>query len=300
MTSIKKIKRKDLNLEMYSNAINRSLNYRVYAEYWFLDLVTDKKWECLIYGEYQVVMPIPLQYKFGFKFVLQPNYCQQLGVFYNVEIDEKLFRIFEKELHRYRVRAYSFNEENTERFKPEGAIRNNYLLNLNRPFEEIFSDFRKDRKKDFRLNSSLGLKIEEKAEVDFFIETFQNEYPDLKNKLDFEKLKFIVQTLIGKGKYRPFTLYNSLNQPIATLLLLKSGNRLIIHFSVRAKENLPKGATAYMRGLIIKQLSEKSFILDFEGSMIQGVALFNESFGAEKISYTMYSNLKFLSGRFLI
>ncbi|MFV0305779.1 MAG: hypothetical protein ACK5IC_09905, partial [Moheibacter sp.] len=104
MSKLQKIKRKNLDVKKYSKAINEALNYRIYAEYWYLDVLTKEKWECWVYGDYDVVMPIPLQYKFRIKFVLQPIFCQQLGVFYKEEIPDELFKAFEKKLHKYRVR----------------------------------------------------------------------------------------------------------------------------------------------------------------------------------------------------
>lgn len=294
MTKIQKIKRKDLDLKKYSNAIQTALNYRIYAEYWYLDSQTDEKWECLVYGDYEVVMPIPLQYKLGFKFVLQPFYSQQLGVFYKQEISKELFREFETRLHKYRVRAYSFNEENTESFQPEGDDRVNYLLDLNRPYDEIFEGFEKDRKKDIRRNQKLNFSFSEELQTDKFFELLKTEYENLANQLDLKKLNDLIENLSRNKSLISYSLLNSDLQILSTCFLVKSDRRLILLFSARDKSLETKGAFAYLMTHLIQQNSNREFILDFEGSMIPGIAYFNESFGAKKKSYTSFSNFKII------
>src|SRR5690606_22114451 len=169
MAKLHKINRKDLDLEKYSKALRGALNYRVYAEYWYLDVLTQEKWECWIYGDYEVIMPIPLQYKFGLTFVLQPIYCQQLGVFYKEEISEGLFLEFEKKLQKYRVRAYHFNEENTERFTPKGKKGVNQILNSNRPYEDMFKEYRKGRKSDINVAKKANLNLIKELNIDELI-----------------------------------------------------------------------------------------------------------------------------------
>ncbi|MGB3453825.1 MAG: hypothetical protein WBA59_08355 [Moheibacter sp.] len=287
------VKRKDLDLKKYSNAIQTALNYRIYAEYWYLDTQTDEKWECLIYGDYEVVMPIPLQYKLGFKFVLQPFYSQQLGVFYKQEISKELFWEFETRLHKYRVRAYSFNEENTESFQPKGEKKVNQILNLNRPYELIQNHFSKDRIKDIRRNSKLNLILKEEFDFDLFFELRKEAYSELESMLDVNLTKKFIKSIIDSKKHKAFMLCNSDQEVLSMILFGASNSRLIQLFSVRNKSIEPKGAFPFLLNQVIKKFAESELILDFEGSMVPGIARRNESFGAEKKYYTTYSNFKF-------
>lgn len=285
------VKRKDLDLKKYSNAIQTALNYRIYAEYWYLDAQTDEKWECLIYDDYEVVMPIPLQYKLGFKFVLQPFYSQQLGVFYKQEISKELFKDFENRLHKYRVRAYSFNEENTERFQPKGEKKVNQILNLNRPYTSIHKHFSKDRLKDIRRNSKLNLVLKEEFDFDLFFELRKKAYEELESMLDVNLTKKFIKSLIESKKYKAFTLCNSNQEVLSMVLFGASKSRLIQLFSVRNKSIEPKGAFPFLLNQVIEKFAESELILDFEGSMVPGIARRNESFGAEIRYYTNYRNI---------
>lgn len=291
MAQIKKVKRKDLDIEKYSNALNTSINYRVYAEHWYLDVLTDEKWECLVYGDYEVIMPIPLQYKLGVKFVLQPIYCQQLGVFYKEPISEELFKHFKEKLYKYRVRVYHFNEENVSKFEIKGASRVNHLLDLNHDFSEIFKNFERDRKKDFRRNEKLNLKIIEELNIDEFFEIYKLEYKELGKVAKEDRIRLVIEKLMEKNQFRAFTLKNAENKTIAISFFIISKHRMILLYSVRNKSIETKGAFAYLMSSIIEKFSKKNLILDFEGSNLKGIADFNESFGAKKHYYISYSNL---------
>lgn len=292
MPALRKIKRKDLDINKYSEALNSAVNYRIYAEYWYLDILTNRKWECLVFGDYRVIMPLPLQFKFGFKFVLQPLYCQQLGVFYKNEISEKLFRDFERKLHQMRVRSYHFNEENTVRYNPEGEKRINYLLNLNQTYERLFEGFRKDRKKDFRRNNSSGFEVVEYADVDLFFSLLRKDYKHLIKTMNHNFTKAFFKAMLEKEFLKSFVLLNENKEPVCCCLLTFSKSRIILHFSARDKEKETKGTFAYLLIHIIKKFSEKKLFLDFEGSSISGIADFNKSFGAEEEEFCFYSNFK--------
>ena len=293
MCQLRKIKRKDLDIEKYSKAINEALNYRIYAEYWYLDILTQEKWECWVYADYQVVMPVPLQNKLGFKFVLQPIYCQQLGVFYKEEIADELFREFEKKLHKYRVRSYCFNEENTERYNPKGEKRVNYILDLNRPYEEIFTNYTKHRRKDIRKSQKLEIQSIQTRNFENFIKLKVSNYPHLLHLIDEKFLIKYLNKIDERGKLICCNILDKNNKLIASQIFIKSGNRNICMGFARDKETENHNSSAFVIDYLIQQFSDKNYFLDFEGSTNSEIAHFMEGFNPTKKYYTLFSNFNF-------
>lgn len=290
---IQRIKRKDLDVEKYSRALENAMNYRIYAEYWYLDVLTNEKWECLVYGDYEVIMPIPLQYKFCFKFVTQPNLCQQLGVFYKNIIPHELFTEFEKKLHSYRVRAYHFNEENTTQFTPKGNQKVNHVLDLNHSYKDIKSEFRKNRKYDLNQFSKYDYIIEDSDEIETLIDLAFDEYPFYKMMETKEKFIEIIQVLKQKRKLtllKSFSSSNPDNQ--AFRVLIHSKNREILLMAARNKEYKKSVLDTLLLHSIISNYVDSNTLLDFEGSSIKGVADYNLSWGAKERLYTGFSNFK--------
>lgn len=290
MTIIRKLKRQQLDIAKYDRAIHEALNYRIYAESWYLDLLTDKKWECLIYGDYEVVMPIPLQYKFGFKFVTQPIFCQQLGVFYRNEIPEDLFRKFEKKLHQYRVRAYHFNEENTESFAPKGELKTNHVLDISLPYEQIRKKYNRNRRRKL-ISLPDGYQLKLSDSVDDLVELFQEEYPGLVKPRWIELHRQILRVAFEKKIGYQCRIENE-EGLVAGLFYIHTPRR-IFQLGAGRKKAIPDiGFFTIIIDHTIRQFSNRpNYIFDFEGSMIPGVALFNESFGAERKTYIIYSNI---------
>jgi len=291
MQEIRKIKRKNLDVEKYSKALNDSLNYRIYAEVWYLDVLTDGNWECWIYGDYEVIMPVPFQLKFGIKFIIMPIYCQQLGVFYKEEIPDELFQKFERKIYKSLVRSYAFNEENTERFQPRGEKRVNYILDLNRPYEEIFENYRKDRKRNIMRVGKSEFSLDEAENLESYFELSKKHYPEIYKYIKGSKMLF--SKLFDKENLIQYSI--SVGREINNhRLFLISKNRIYLIASCRNKTK-KTDFSSFLIDWLIQKFSNKNLILDFEGSMIPGVALFNESFGGQKRFYTSYCNMQYLN-----
>lgn len=294
MYKLQKIKRKELDVEKYSKALNESLNYRIYAEVWYLDILTEEKWECWIAGDYEVIMPIPLQFKLGFKFVTMPIYCQQLGLFYKEEISDDLFKEFEKKLHQYRVRSYCFNEENTERYNPKGKKKVNHVLELNKPYDTIRKNYNRNRRRKL-LPLPAGYRLLQSDSIDDFFNLYAEEYPHLNKKEWVEKLKQIMTYAFRENIGYQFRVEDDSSLLAASLFYIKTHRRLFQLGASRNKSNADAGFfTIIINHAIEKFSNTMDFKFDFEGSMLKGVALFNESFGAQKCFYTSYANFDYL------
>lgn len=289
MISIRKVNRKNLDLEKYSRVLNGSLNYRIYAEVWYLDVLTDENWECLVYGDYEVIMPIPLQFKFGIKFVLQPIFCQQLGVFYKEEISEKLFKEFEAKLHKYRVRNYCFNEENTEKFNPKGEKKVNHVLDLDLSYEQLRKNYNRNRRRKLiAMPEQYSLKLSDSSND--FIRLFKEEYPDLMSDKWADKLQLIMEKAFEKNIGYQCRVEDD-NQLIAGLFYIKTHKRVFQLGAARDKNISDIGFFTIIIDYTINLFSDsKDYKFDFEGSSVPGVALFNESFGAKKNYFTCYQS----------
>lgn len=289
MHTLQKIKRKNLDVDKYSKALNDSFNYRIYAESWYLDILTKGKWECLIYGDYEVIMPLPLQFKFGIKFISQPIYCQQLGIFYKEEISQELFNQFEKRLHKYRVRSYCFNEENTETYFPKGTLKSNYILNLTKEYDEIYKGYRKNRKSDVKKLKSLDFKLNNEFDFPSLMNLLENEYERLASMIDLDILKELYGELRKREKCEQKNVELN-NELMASSLFLNSRQRIIYLLAVRNKNDRNTYAKSLILDTLFKENQTYNY-LDFEGSAIPGIAEFYKSFGAEEHNYCVFKNI---------
>ena len=87
---IRIIKRRDLDLQKYDSCIDESLQSRIFAFSWYLDIAVEQ-WEVAVLNDYEAVMPLPVRQKFGISYVYPPFWILELGIFSKEPIDESVF-----------------------------------------------------------------------------------------------------------------------------------------------------------------------------------------------------------------
>ncbi|GEM50885.1 hypothetical protein [Empedobacter brevis] len=289
---IKRISRKKLDVDKYTECLSKSVNYRIYAEVWYLDTLVENNWDCYVLNDYEAIMPLPFVKKFGIKFITQPIYCQQLGVFHQKNLSKEIFKKFEKKLHRNLVRAYSFNEENTEMFEPKGKLKVNYILDLNQSYEKIFNNYSSNRRKELRRTSRMELIINEINNLKNF-QTLKNAYAYINiHKLE-DKYSLIFEYLINREQLKIYDIYTKEKVLLGSQAILFSKNRIICFSFARNKKEEKHNTSAYILDHIIKKNNNTSLIFDFEGSMIPSIGKFMEGYSPKKKFYSLYSNINF-------
>ena len=58
---------KEIDFKKWDNCIESAINRNIYATTWYLDLVC-KNWDALILNDYEAVMPLPWNKKWGVKY----------------------------------------------------------------------------------------------------------------------------------------------------------------------------------------------------------------------------------------
>ncbi|PID89124.1 MAG: hypothetical protein CSB01_03650, partial [Bacteroidia bacterium] len=109
------VKRKHIDTKKWDALLYKSDNRMVYALSGYLDLMSDCRWNALIEkdknGEYKTVMPLPFKEKYGVKYLYQPFFSQQLGVFSKGKITSQMtLRFIEAIPKSYRLVEINLNE----------------------------------------------------------------------------------------------------------------------------------------------------------------------------------------------
>ena len=106
---IRFLDREDIDAGKWDKVIARSPAETIYPYTWYLDQVADN-WSALVMDDYLFVMPVAWKRKVGMKYIYQPFYTQQLGVFGKEEPDPDLLRKMLKLLYRkFRFAGLNFN-----------------------------------------------------------------------------------------------------------------------------------------------------------------------------------------------
>jgi len=272
---IKHLTHTEINIQKWDACIQNACNSLVYAESWYLDIVSPS-WEALILGDYEYVMPLPVKRKYGISFLVQPPLTQQLGIFSKNSIDNNMVESFINKIP-YRSYHLNFNEQNPFQ---KGELQPNFVLNLNKDEQTIFSNYSTNTKRNIKKarNSNIEIKTDVSAKdfLTFYCSTEKN-YP-----VDPEtKVKKLIEESFRREKTILYGAYNIKNELVSTLCLLHSPQRLIYLLPVSNEEGKENLAMFRMVDIIIQNYMNNNLLLDFYGSNVKSIARFYESFGAE-------------------
>ena len=284
---IKYLTRNEINIKKYDDCISKAYNSRIYAFSWYLDIVAHKNWGVLVLKDYKAVMPLPKRKKYFISYVFLPSWIQQLGVFSEDRIDQKLITKFIKKIpKRFKLIDVFLNSENIVVSK-NITTRINYVLKLNKPFEELYKNYKKGRKSSIKLAQNYNLKIVGDFNYEEIIQLFKgNKGVELnKNSIDYTHLSDLIKYALSLNFAESLAIVNEEEELIGGAFFLKNKKRITYFFSAINEEGRDKQAMSFLINYVIKKFSNSDYIFDFEGSMVEDIASFFKSFGSEIEEY---------------
>jgi len=299
---IKRLKYHEIDFEKYTQCLENSAQRKYSATKQFLDISSDKKWELLVYKDYEAVMPVPYVFKSGIKIVHNPMLCQQLGIFSsedNVDINEQFLNFLEK---NYLIRIYTFNEFN--QFKTSLKRKKNYLI-LPNDYETVYSKYSPKRKRKLRLDDDI-VKNSEIKNISFSqAESFIKEnFLGADKEEDVDSFIKIFKNMSEANCLNFSAFY--LNQRIINIIVTYFDDFTVALLGTfNDKESLKISGSSVLIDKCIKE-NIQTKIFDFEGSELPNVEEFFRGFRPELRPYHLieYSkkNLikKLLSLKFII
>ena len=286
---IQYIKRKDLDVDKYDACIENSVQSRIYAFSWYLDIVADN-WDVLVFDDYKAVLPIPWKKKYGIKYITQPFFCQQLGVFsiekIAIELQEQMIK---KVLDKFVKISLNFNSDNSLISENIGLMKN-YILELNDSYETLFKSFSKGRKHAVKVGEKNNLSIKNASVLELInIKNKFYNYPGFSE----EKLVDICKSILKTNKGFVLGVFKD-DVLVGGGVFLIANNRITYLFSAFNDKGRKLQAASFLIKSIIERNENSNFILDFEGGNLPNIATFFKSFGAKFEEYQQYTYQKFL------
>jgi len=285
---IRRLKYNEIDFEKYIHCLENSEQRKYSATKDFLDITSDKKWELLVYNDYEAVMPVPYIKKLGLKFILNPKLCQQLGIFSRkdeVFINDQFLDFLKS---KYRIWYYAFNDVN--QFSQTLKRRKNYLINPE-DYEVVRQRYSPKRKRKLRLDPEI-LENSEIKEVDFLeAEKFITENL-LGAKDESDKKKFIkIFSDLEKANNLKTVVFIYRKKIINALALYCNENTIALLGTFNDKKFVKlSGASVLIDHIISKNIDSKIF--DFEGSEIPAIEEFFTGFRPLLKTYPVISNSK--------
>lgn len=282
------LKHHEINRQKWDDCIQRSFNRLVYAESWYLDIVAPS-WEALVEDDYISVMPLPVKRK-GFHYLVQPKFIQQLGVFSTTYLTAEKIRQFMDVIPiKFILQDFNLNYGNPAENLRNVTIRNNYVLSLKDSYKDIQKRFHENTRRNIKKALNAGIQTRSSGNISEFI-SFYKQYSKINN--DQESVFLLQQIISGsidRDKGKMILTFKS-GEIIAGAFFLTDSGRITYLTSFNTPSGQETCAMFQVMDKIIRDFSGNDSVLDFEGSMVPGIAKFFAGFNAGIVPYGRYRN----------
>ncbi len=285
---IKFIQHQDIDQKKWDLCIEQSHFSLVYAYSWYLNSVSPN-WHALVLNDYDAVMPLTHNKKWGMAYLYQPFFTQQLGVFSKYVPDAELLQAFIQAIPaQYRFTAIQLNESNGA-IAPHYPVKKakNYLLALNKPYPKIYKAYGSQAKRNIKKAQKMGLAIEaiSAEQAIAFYQTNKGHVTKGVQPKHYKLLAQLFSELNSQNKLLVKGVFEANGAMVASAAFIIHKGRLVFILGNASHKGREMGAMHYLFDHVIMQFAEHQMVLDFEGSEIPGIARFFKSFGSGKTHY---------------
>lgn len=279
----------------WNHCIDVAQNGLIYAYSFYLDHMS-KQWDALVLGDYEAVMPLTWNKKYGIFYLYQPFLAASLGVF-SLHVDSTLLEKFFRQIPRkFRYWDIYLNHGNLFRLKTFTLYeRTNHVLYLNKPYDTIFKNYRENVKRNIRKALQIGCTTQKNLEVNevisLSIEQFKT-FTQVQSK-DFDNFRNLYRYLQNLKKAVTYGILSPHGQLLASCVFFFSHKRAYYILVGNHPNGKTLGASHALVDSFIRDYANHDLSLDFEGSDVSKIAYFFKGFGAveEKYPGLLYNRL---------
>ncbi|MBA2611426.1 MAG: hypothetical protein H0U95_05615 [Bacteroidetes bacterium] len=280
------IKHDDIDLKKWDNTVLSSATPLVFAQSFYLN-ATSPKWDALVIGDYDSIFPLTAKTKLGLKYLPQPSFTSQLGVFgkINEEIELTFYNYIIKKYRLIEIELNASNKISNAHVSPKRTYtieyKNGYSYNTNTK-----------RNISKAIKNGLAVTIIEPNDIPALSKKYID--PFLEKELGLAKP--VVKT------FNVLLASCLKNKSLLTLKTIDSKNNIkaLAHFVYNNKyvlylkgTNFDKSEnTGSMHLLIdsaIKHFENRAEIFDFGGGANTGLSSFYQGLGGSQLNYSFLS-----------
>jgi Acetyltransferase (GNAT) domain len=266
--------------------IDKAANGLIYAYSFYLDLMS-ANWDAVILNDYETVMPLTFNKKYGIGYLYQPMLTAQLGVFGN-DLDVSLIKKFLDAVPlKFKYWDIYLNHKNLLPVDNYDIYeRVNYILDLNKKHEELYNGYRENIKRNIKRAQQAGCY----AATDFnpaeVIQLAKEQINQLgSGRNDFESFTELYNFLHQRQQAVTYGIFSAAKQLLASCVFFFSHQRAYYILVGNHPDGKTIGASHMLIDAFIKDHAGENMLLDFEGSDISNLAFFYSSFGAVEEKY---------------
>ena len=289
--NIKYLRHQEVDKSKWDICIDKADNDLIYAYSFYLDHMA-KHWDALVLNDYEAVMPLTWNKKFGFYYLYQPFLTAQLGVFGKKNTEEQIDNFINAIPNSFRLIEISLNSGNIFSVPTGFSVhQSNYVLDLNRQYEELYKNYRENIQRNIKKAFKSGCTIQKDFDVEKVTQLALQQMKRFSKESGENVDRFckLYEYLHSRQMATTYGVYSARQELLASCVFFFSHNRAYYILVGNNPSGKMIGASHALIDAFIKDNAGKNMILDFEGSDIPSLAFFYSSFGA---AHEIYPALK--------
>jgi hypothetical protein len=281
------LQQNEINKAKWDKCISNAANGLIYGYSYYLDNMS-KHWDALVLDDYEAVMPLTWNKKYNIYYLYQPAFTASLGIFGNNLTEELIENFIQAIPKKFKLIEIALNHGNIFSVSPGfSLIRNNYTLNLNKSYSELFSVYKENILRNIKKAKQLSCICKKNIPVADVIALSKPTLLSLTNTNDDDYAHFenLYNFLHQKKQAITYGVYSANNELLASCVYFFDNKRAYYILVGNHPNGKTMGASHYLIDCFINDHAGQNLLLDFEGSDIRNLAYFYSSFGAELETY---------------
>ena len=286
-TPIQYLRRAKIDVDRWDTCIAHADNSLIYAHAFSLDQMAEH-WDALVWGDYEIVMPLPWKQKWGIRYVYTPLFFQRLGIF-GKNVDGTHAQAF----YQLAARHFSFIDlmadqattGNSWKIKP----RKNFIIPLASPYHTIRERYTDECVKNIRKAESRYCLLTENVSIEQVMSLYRRAYGSYSGHIrneGYARLRQWAEAAAAKGMLKSWGVVHARdNELLFGALLFQCHRRLYYLLGAPTAAGRQARATYYFIDQVLQRHAGQPLLFDFEGSDIPDVAAFYRRFGPQEEAY---------------
>lgn len=247
-------------------------------------------WDGIVVNDYEAVMPVTWRKKWGIKYVCQPAFTQQLGLF----VQHPHLWQHEAACLQLMQSRFAFIEIflNSQHVFEGSSKAMNYVLPLQEDYTRIRAGYKKTLLKSLKRTKKFDLQYKVYTDAAAVVQLYENSYAARMGARpeDYRRFLHCLQYMLQQQQALMRSVYSPKGELLAVAAFAKDRHRLYNLVST----TLPKGrmleANYVLLDQLIQEFAGSGLILDFEGSDHPGIARFYQKFGSQPEPYIFWKD----------
>lgn len=299
------LKNDQLDKVRWDECITSSSASLVYARAFYLDNLCPH-WGALIARDYNWVLPVTYNKKWGISYLYQPHFVQQLGLFAKANINPPLDIIIGWLKEHFKFWEINWNYLTDPKQIPNAISQTaltNFILELSGGYDTISAGYHKHLQRKLNRARQFDHKYQSSKNYEKYVDYYRKNYgfrtPHVKGA-DYEGLKKASHFAFQQNMVICREVVNVNSELIAAALLLIDHKRIYNLINITTETGKKTEANHFLLDAVIREFAGRELLFDFEGSDLAGVKTFYGYFGPTNQPYyrLKYNGLPWLAKLF--